>query len=131
MTLKVLLPERVLLEQEVTKVTAEAENGSFCLLPGHIDFTAALVPGILSFEDLDGEEGFLAVDEGALVKCGPLVLVSTRRAVRGPDLETLEEAVERQFRTLDEHERKARADMAKLEASFVRRFLDLKDYARE
>ena len=59
MTLKVLLPERVLLEQEVAKVTAEAENGSFCLLPGHIDFTAALVPGILSFEDLDGQEGLL------------------------------------------------------------------------
>ncbi|NMC75543.1 MAG: F0F1 ATP synthase subunit epsilon, partial [Geobacteraceae bacterium] len=45
MKLTVLLPTGVLVDQEVTKVTAEAENGSFCLLPRHIDFLAALVPG--------------------------------------------------------------------------------------
>ncbi len=49
MRLKVLLPTEVLVDEEVVKVTAEAENGSFCLLPRHIDFVAALVPSLLSF----------------------------------------------------------------------------------
>jgi len=44
MRLKVLLPTEVLMDVEVTKVSAEAENGSFCLLPRHIDFVAALAP---------------------------------------------------------------------------------------
>ena len=42
MHLKVLLPTRVLVDEAVSKVVAEAENGSFGLLPRHVDFVAAL-----------------------------------------------------------------------------------------
>ena len=49
MRLKVLLPTKILIDEEVTKVVAEAEDGSFCILPRHIDFVSALVPGIFSF----------------------------------------------------------------------------------
>lgn len=124
MKLKVLLPTQVFLEEETTKIIAEAENGSFCLLPRHVDFVAALVPGILSFlKQPGGEEEVLAVDEGILVKCGPEVLVSTRNAVRGPDLGKLRETVEERFLTLDERERQVRSALAHLEAIFIRRFL--------
>ena len=126
MQLKVLLPTRVLVDEQVTKVTAEAEDGSFCLLPRHVDFVAALVPGLLSFETPGGSEEFLAADEGMLVKCGPEVLVSTRRAVRGADLGALQRTVEQQFRVLDEREKAARTVAAKLEANLVRRFMELK-----
>ena len=126
MQLKVLLPTRVLVDEQVTKVTAEAEDGSFCLLPRHVDFVAALVPGLLSFETPEGSEEFLAADEGMLVKCGPEVLVSTRRAVRGADLGALQRTVEQQFRVLDEREKAARTAAAKLEANVVRRFMELK-----
>jgi F-type H+-transporting ATPase subunit beta len=47
MKLMVLLPGEVFMEEEVEKVIAEARNGSFCLLPRHVDFVAALVPGLL------------------------------------------------------------------------------------
>jgi F-type H+-transporting ATPase subunit epsilon len=119
MRLKVLLPRKVLIDQEVTKVIAEAENGSFCLLPKHIDFVTALVPGILSFVAAKEEE-FLAVDEGILVKCAGEVMVSTRKAVRSKDLGTLKRTVKREFRVLDERERKTRTILAKLEADFAR-----------
>ena len=128
MRLKVLLPTEVLVDQSVTKVIAEAENGSFCLLPRHIDFVAALAPGILSFEFESGQEGFLAVDEGILVKCGAEVFVSTLNAVRNDDLNTLKQTVERQFRVLDEREKLTRSALAKFEASIVRRFKELGSY---
>ena len=83
MKLKILIPTKVLIDCEVTKVIAEAENGHFCLLPHHIDFVAALVPGILSFTTETGEEVFVAVDEGIVVKCDREVLVSTLNAVEG------------------------------------------------
>lgn len=126
MILKVLLPMEVLIEKTVAKVTAEAENGFFCLLPHHIDFVAALVPGLLSFES-DGHEEFLAIDEGMLVKCGAEVLVSTLNAVRGADLGALKEAVEKQFLLADDRQKVAHSAISKLEVSFVKRFIEFEE----
>jgi F-type H+-transporting ATPase subunit epsilon len=125
MRLKVLLPARVLIDEEVNQITAEAENGSFSLLPRHIDFVAALVPGLLSFIDSDWHEQFLAVDGGMLVKAGQDVLVSTSNAVPGPDLGELRQMVEEQFRQRAEEETAVRSAVARLEADFVRRFMQL------
>jgi F-type H+-transporting ATPase subunit epsilon len=124
MKLKVLVPTEVFVDEEAIKVTAEAENGSFCLLPQHIDFLAALVPGLLSFERASGEELFLAVDEGLLIKRDQQVLVATRQAVRGGDLGELRRTVQEQFETLDEHERTCHSAIAKLEADLLRHFLE-------
>lgn len=128
MKLKVLLPAQVLVDEEVTKVVAKAENGSFGLLPRHIDIVAALAPGLLSFETPNGEEQFLAVDRGILVKRGSEVQISTRNAVRGPDLGMLKQAVIEKFRTLDAQEKTARSALTKLEADFVRRFIALEEH---
>jgi len=124
MNLKVLLPTEILLDETVDQVSAEAENGSFVLLPNHIDFVAPLVPGILSFVAGGTGETFVAVDEGTLVKCGDEVLVSVRQGVRGTDLHSLEDTVEREFRQLGDRERQARSAVAKLEAGFIRGFVE-------
>jgi F-type H+-transporting ATPase subunit epsilon len=125
MRLKVALPTEILIDREVIKVIAEAENGSFCLLPRHVGFAAALVPGVVSFVTPEGHEEFVAVDKGILVKCGPEVLISTGNAVIGPDLGALRKTIEDQFRIMDDRERKARSAVAKLEANLVRKFLEL------
>lgn len=127
MRLKILLPTEVLLEREVTKVTAEAVNGSFCLLPRHIDFVAALVPGLLIFEAPDAQEEFVAVDEGVLVKQGAQVWVSTRHAVHGPELGTLQQTIATRFERLNEREQRVRSALARLEADLVRRFLEFQE----
>jgi F-type H+-transporting ATPase subunit epsilon len=128
MKLKVLLPSQVLIDEDVAKVVAEAENGAFCILPRHVDFAAALVPGLLAFVTNSGAEEFIAVDEGILIKCGPEVLVSTRNAVRGPELGSLRERVEEQFLAVEGRERRSRSALAKLEAGFIRRFLELEKH---
>lgn len=126
MQLKVLLPTGVLIDEEALQITAEAENGSFSLLPRHIDFVAALAPGLLSYIAAGSEEEqFLAVNEGILIKCGQEVTVSTQNAARGPDLGQLQATIEEHFHALDERERTTRSALARLEADFTRRFLDL------
>lgn len=127
MRLKVLLPMKIFIDQDVDKVIAEAGNGYFCILPKHIDFIATLVPSILSFEH-NGEEEFLAIDEGVLVKRSSDVRVSTRRAVKSKNLGTLKQTLEEEFRILDEREKKTRTILAKLELDFARRFLKLREY---
>jgi F-type H+-transporting ATPase subunit epsilon len=125
MNLKILLPSKIMIDQPVIKVNAESPHGSFCLLPKHIDFVAALTPGILSYTNTDEEDIFLAVDVGILVKKGTEVFISTRRAVEGPDLKKLHEMVEQEFKVLDDREKMVRSAAAKIEANFVRRFLEI------
>jgi F-type H+-transporting ATPase subunit epsilon len=127
MRLRVLLPTHVFLEKEVSKVVAEAENGSFGLLPRHIDYVTSLVPGILSFQTEEDKEEFLAVDGGVLVKRGYDVFVSTRNAVHSTDLEALRQTVRDQFEMLDEREKRARSALARMEASFVERFMEIQE----
>lgn len=125
MWLKILLPHRMLINRQVVKVIAEAENGSFCLLPLHADFVAVLVPGILAFETQEGQQVFAAVDGGILLKMGPEVLVSTGNAVTGLKLEELRQVIDQEFQVRHEREQKAMSATAKLEANLIRRLMHL------
>ena len=124
MKLNVWLPSELLLEEEVVRIKAQADNGSFGMLPRHIDFVTALAPGVLVFQRPGKPEEYLAIDHGILVKCGPEVRVSTRNAVRGESLEQLRAEVEKQFQQREELEKQARALEAKLETDLVRRLLE-------
>lgn len=128
MHLKVLLPSEVLVDIAVTKVIAEAENGWFCLEPRHVDFVSALVPGLLRYVTREGVEMFLGIDEGILVKCGPQVRVSTRDAVSGGDPNALKSAMLARAAVHDEHDRRARGVLARLEAGVAKRFLELQKH---
>lgn len=124
MHLKILLPFQVFAEKTgVLRIIAETREGSFGLLPHRLDCVAALAPGILTYETEADGEGFVAVDEGVLVKAGQDVLISVRRAMGGADLSRLRDVVEREFLTLDEREQSVRRVMAKLETGFLRRFV--------
>lgn len=131
MNLTVSLPSEILVEQPVRKIKAEAEFGSFCLLPRHVDFITPLEPGIFSYvPDKTGEgnreeDVFLATDGGTLVKCGRSVSVAARRAVKGPDLERLEQTVREEFEVLDEREKKTRTALASLQSNFVKRLMEM------
>lgn len=123
MNLKVLLPFQVFAEKSgVTRIVAETREGAFGLLPRRLDCVAALVPGILLYETEPEGEVFVAVAEGVLVKTGPDVLVSVRRALGGTDLGLLRDAVTQEFLTMNQHEQNVRSVMARLESGFLRRF---------
>jgi F-type H+-transporting ATPase subunit epsilon len=128
MRLTVYLPDKVALQEEVTRIKAEAENGWFGLLPKHVDFVTALVPSVMTFQLVGKPEEYLAIDRGILVKCGPEVSVSTRAAVRGLDLVGLENNVESQFRAQAEREKESLAYETKLEADLVHGLLELEKH---
>jgi F-type H+-transporting ATPase subunit epsilon len=67
--LTILLPDRVLCSATASRLGGDAENGSFVVLPRHIDFVTALVPGILYYQQ-DNATHYVAVDSGILVKAG-------------------------------------------------------------
>ena len=130
MRLEVVLPTRVLVDTAVTKVVAEAENGSFGLLPRHLDLATALVPGVLVYVPAgdDARERYLGIDEGLLVKCGDLVRVATPSAVAGDDLLELRALVRDRYVDRDAREQAARGALTRLEAGVVRRFIELEEH---
>ena len=122
MNLKILLPFKIFAEKTgVLRIVAGTREGSLGLLPHRLDCVAALAPGILVFETEAEGEVCMAVDKGVLVKTGDDVLVSVRNAIGGMDLDKLREAVEREFRNLDEQEKSVRSVLAKLESGIIRR----------
>lgn len=131
MKLRVCAPTEIVLEDEAREVVAEALEGSIGILPRHVDYVAVLEPGILLYETPSGEERFLAVDRGLLVKRGDRVDVSVRDAVRGEELADLRRAVRERFVHLDEREHASRRALAQLEARFIRRFLEQSEGFRD
>lgn len=122
MNLKILLPFQIYAEEiGVTRIVAETRAGAFGILPRRLDCVAALVPGILTYESPELGEVYVALDEGVLIKTGPEVLISVRRALAGTDLSQLRAAVEDEFLALDEHEHNVRSVLAKLESGLIRR----------
>ncbi len=126
MSLKVLLPFEVFLEKAgVSRIAAEGAGGGFGLLPHRRDCVAALAPGILTYQVEDEAETYLALDEGILVKVGPQVFVSVRRAQAGADLGHLRQSVQTEFLRRDARDRSLRQVMAKLEAGLLQRMAAL------
>ena len=125
MNLRILLPFGVFVEKSnVLRVVAETTDGSYGLLPHRLDCVAALVPGILTYESKDGGTAYVGLDQGVLVKAGDQVTVSVRRAIGGADLGQLKDAVERDFRKLDEQERNVRSAVAKMESGLMGRLAE-------
>ena len=125
MNLKILLPFGIFADKTgVSRIVAEARDGSFGLLPHRLDCVAALAPGILIYENEAEGEVYAAVDEGVLVKTGLDVVVSVRNAIVGTDLSQLRETVEKEFLKLNEREQNVRSVMAKMESGLIRRLAE-------
>ncbi len=128
MRLKILTATQTVVEQEAIKVSAESPAGSYTLLPRHIDFVALQAPGLVSYRTPEGDALWVAVDEGLVVKKGDQVRIAVREAVSGESLQDLERTVTEHFLVRDESEKRARAATARLEADFVRRFLEVEQH---
>ncbi len=61
--LRVITPERLLLDEEVDEVTAPGTIGEFGVLPNHVTFLSSLQPGRLSYKR-GGQARLLAVSSG-------------------------------------------------------------------
>jgi len=125
MTLRVVTPSELVIEERVRQVTVRTGDGARSFLPRHIDFVTAVVPSVVAYVLPDGTERFVAVDEGVLVKVGEELLISAAYGVPGAELGSLRRTVAEEFRDRAEHDRAARTALARLEASIVRRFMEL------
>ncbi|MCF4008689.1 F0F1 ATP synthase subunit epsilon [Rheinheimera sp. UJ63] len=126
MKLKICLPFAVFTEQnQIHNLIVDTTDGAFGLLEHRQDCVALVVPGILSYRMPDGEDIYVAVDQGVLVKVGEQITMSVRRAYSGVPLTQLHQMVSDEFLKLDAQQQLMRNVMAKLESGFVRRSINI------
>lgn len=124
MRVRIVVPGKLLLDQEIDKITAPGAEGSFQILPRHIDVVSTLQSGILILKT--GKiESYFAINQGVLVKEKDLVQISSYHVVESTSLEELQQTVEENFRNLDEQEKKLSRILDKLEADTLIRLAEL------
>lgn len=127
MRLKTLTPSGVIVDEQIARIRFDALDGSFTFLPKHADFVTVIVPGLVSFEPLDGKnagrEVYMACDNGVLVKDNATVLLSVRRAVISENLEELSRTITEEFKKDEENRKSVNAAMARLEVGLTRRVM--------
>jgi len=125
MMLKILLPNKVFAKHNnVLRIIVDTLEGSYGILPNRRDCTAALTPGILTYQIEIGKDVYIAIDQGIFVKKGNEVFVSVRQAIQGIGLSQLREAVKKEFLTLDQKQQEIRFAMDKLESNFLQRLTE-------
>lgn len=111
---------------DVAAVRAEDESGSFGILPGHADFLTTLLLSVVTWRERTGAVRHCAVRRGVLtVSGGAEVLVATREAHLGDDLDELENVVLAGYRALVDAERGASTASARLRMQAIRRIVGL------
>ena len=126
--LRVVTPGSVVIDREVDQISAESTQGWFTMMPRHLDAVVDLTQGLVVYV-ADGQESFLAVDGGTLVKCGSSVDIATSEAFLGATARELHHELRASFADLDERERRSRRALARLEGDVTRGLLELDDDA--
>lgn len=101
--LKVVTPEKLLVDEEVSQVNVSTEQGEIGILPHHINLMAKLVPGELIIKK-GGKVDSLATGDGFIQVANNTLTVMTDLAAYAQDLDekALEEAKKRAEQALEE-----------------------------
>ena len=105
----------------VRSLRAEDASGGFGLWPGHADFLTVLGVGVLSWQDREEAWHHCAVRRGVLtLRRGAELLIATREAIPGDDLDRLEHGVLDQLSQRQEAEDASRRQVRQLEVRTLR-----------
>ncbi len=85
--LRIVTPQRLVLDERVASVTAEGALGQFGVLPQHIAFLSSLEPGILTLKTAGGERR-VAIKGGFVEVKDDVVTVLADEAVEAGEIDT-------------------------------------------
>jgi F-type H+-transporting ATPase subunit epsilon len=123
MSLQILTPLAVIVDQTAISLRAVDASGSFGILQGHADFLTRLALSVVTWTTPDGAAHFCAVRGGALTVRAGNIAIATREAVRGDDLDRLDREVVSRFRTDLDDERIEHVETTRLHLHAMRQML--------
>ena len=129
MQLVLATPQGIALQEKISKITLETQEGYHTLLPRHVDFVAALAAGIVTYFTEEGKAKYAACHQGIVVKKGDKVTLSVQNASLGETLPELQNLIKQEFKQNEEQRKQLNTAMARLELGLVRGFRQLKGAA--
>jgi len=122
--LRVVTPLAVVVDtRDVVYVRAEDESGAFGILAGHAGLLTSLSTSVVTWRERADGERYVAVRGGVLEVRADQVLISTREAVTGSDLQQLQSEVVARFQRDLAAEQAARADARRLYLAALRQIV--------
>ncbi|MDR1494762.1 MAG: hypothetical protein LBI29_01855 [Rickettsiales bacterium] len=83
LNLRIYTPQKLFLEETIIKIKVSEKGCNYTILPRHIDYLSSFSRSTISFRKLSGEEIFVWLNQGILVKCGREIQISVFSAVNG------------------------------------------------
>lgn len=98
---EIVTPERVVLKEEITQVSAPTKQGEITVLPNHIPLVASLMPGLIEVVKRSGERDVMSVSGGFIevLKDKVVILADTAERAEEIDIDRAEEAHKRAEKT--------------------------------
>lgn len=128
MTLKLITPEKIVLEQEVDQITVPTSTGEITILPNHVNLVTEVIPGEMIVK-IKGKEDYIAVTGGFLEVRSNEVSALLDYAVRAEHIE-VEKAIEAQKRAegamKKAKEKASDRDFALAQSESIRALMELK-----
>jgi F-type H+-transporting ATPase subunit epsilon len=124
MRVRIIVPGKLILDEETDKITCPGAEGSFQILPRHIDVVWSLQSGILVLTK-NQKERYFAINQGVLVKEKDLVQISAYQIMESASLEELQKTVVENFKNLDDKEKTLNRILDRLEIDTLIRLAEL------
>jgi len=121
--LRIITPLVIIVDQPALVLRAIDSSGSFGILPRHGDFLTRLVVSVVEWSTPDSAARYCALRGGALTVMNGKVAITTREAVLGDDLETLDREVLTRFHAQIEKEREDHTEGTRLHMNVMRQML--------
>jgi len=124
--LRVLTPDRIVVDRPVTAVRFQKEDGWQGILPRHAPYITQLVNGVLLYRLPDDERPNYLVLYGGTLEVRPgLIIVLTVAAEHGKDLQELAQRLLERQAEADALAFEAHVEFTKIRAALVRALTDL------
>ena len=78
---KLITPLKIIVHEEIKKITFKGLEGYVTILPNHIDYISVFQPHIITFVNNQNIEKYVSVLSGSLVKVEKKIRISTQEAI--------------------------------------------------
>jgi len=119
---EIVTPERVVLKEEITRITVPTKNGEITVLPDHVPLVASLVPGVIEVRKSDGNFIVMSLSGGFIevLKNKVVVLADTAERAEEIDIERAEEARRQAEQSVEELRRSDKERFAQISSKIAK-----------
>lgn len=129
LNLRVYTPEKLFLEKEILKITLNGKEGSFSILPKHVDYISSFDDCIMCYTDTSNKTSFLATNQGIITKIGRNIEISTFHVIVGNSLMELKNNINelsKKSKDIANKNTEINENLKKMELSILKKIMEYK-----